>query len=102
MIRIQTAQRAGNRLAYNPGVSQRQPDMLIIFDFVIFAVVFVRVSASAFGVPVIVRLHSLDEFLLFDGIAQRFHAVYDFHIRIDRPFQRVIHPFVRLAADIDQ
>ena len=47
-------------------------------------------------------LHPLDEFFLFDGIAEGFYQVDDRHVFVCRFLQRVPDPFIALAAYIDK
>ena len=47
-------------------------------------------------------LHPLNGLLRFHGIAQHLQQVDDLHLLVDGVFQDVLHPFIGLAAHIDE
>ena len=47
-------------------------------------------------------LHPFNDLLRFHGIAQHLQQVDDLHLLVDGVFQDVLHPFIGLAAHIDE
>ena len=64
--------------------------------FIVFSLFLVTVSFF------VLALHPLNDLFLFDGVAEYIEQVDHDHILIDRLRQRVLHPFVALAADVNE
>ena len=87
--RVEPAKLCGDLLAENGGVSERQPDVFIVLGLFLAAFI-------------VLVLHPLNDLFLFDGVTEYIEQVDHDHILIDRLRQRVLHPFVALAADVNE
>ena len=68
----------------------------------ILDVILCELFIVAVTVVVAVLLHPFNDLLRFHGIAQHLQQVDDLHLLVDGVFQDVLHPFIGLAAHIDE
>ena len=73
-----------------------------IREVAILDVILCELFIVAVTVVVAVLLHPFNDLLRFHGIAQHLQQVDDLHLLVDGVFQDVLHPFIGLAAHIDE
>ena len=97
MLSVRLFQRFGDLIDNEGGILQREPDM-----FVVLMLFFAFFMFFALFMIVLVRLHAFLDFLFLCLIAEDIHQVEDGHILVVSLLEGIIHPFVGLAADIDE
>ena len=78
--------------------------MLVVLRFFLMVVFFcIAMLIGIFAVVVVVLfLHALDHFFGFNALAKSFQQVDDLHVLVGGIFQSIVHPVIRLAANIDE
>ena len=87
--RISLRNRACNVICQDRRVSKGKPYMLVVFGLFLFALLFFS-------------FHSGDKFLFFHLISQNVQKIDHNHVLVHRFFEGIFHPFVGLAAHIDE
>ena len=93
VVGVKLLQGSGNGINQGFGVLQGQPDVLVVFLFLVVPMVLM---------VLFFRLHAFHSFFLFYGIPQDLQQVYDLPVLVASAFQSVLHPAVGLAAYIDK
>ena len=104
IVGVDLLQHGGNCAAKRLGVFQREPDMLVVLRFFLVVVFFCIVMLIGIFVVMVVFLflHALDHFFGFNALAKSFQQVDDLHVLVGGIFQSIVHPVIRLAANIDE
>ena len=80
--------------------------MLVVLRFFLVVVFFCIVMLIGIFVVMVVVvflfLHTLDHFFGFNALAKSFQQVDDLHVLVGGIFQSIVHPVIRLAANIDE